>query len=266
MTDVFDSLINELQPKPKAIKSAVDIEPTEVMDDPDQLRLSLRDKVYRIVGGVEEELGEGPLKIVVVKAASISRIYYENEYINGETKPPTCWSSNANSGVPAKEVPQDKRQSTACFNCPQDIKGSGQGVSRACRFQQRIAVMLANEEGVLQPDQAYHLPLPATSVFGKDQKKMGLQTYARLIDAQGALLSSVMTEISFDKSSDIPKLCFRPFRVLEEEEIVLVKKVQSDPYTKTLVTSIPKLYVDNNLDMDDVFDVVEGEGVYVKDA
>ena len=75
-----------------------------------------------------------------------------------------------------------------------------------------------------------------------------------------------MTEISFDKSSDIPKLCFRPFRVLEEEEIVLVKKVQSDPYTKTLVTSIPKLYVDNNLDMDDVFDVVEGEGVYVKDA
>jgi len=266
MTDPLDSLISELQSKPKAIKPVVDIEPTEVRDDPDQLRLSLRDKVFRVVGGVEQELGEGPLKIVIVKAASVSRIYYENEYISGETKAPTCWSSNANSGVPAKEVPQEKRQSTACFNCPQNIKGSGQGISRACRFQQRLAVMLASEDGVLQGEQAYHLPLPATSVFGKDQKKKGLQTYARLIDSQGALLSSIMTEISFDKDSDIPKLCFRPFRVLEEEEIVLVKKIQSDPYTKTLVTSIPKLYVDNGLNMDNVFGIVEGEGVYVKDA
>lgn len=266
MTDPLDSLMSELQPKTKAIKPVVDIEPTEVMNDPDQLRLSLRNKVFRIVGGVEEKLGEGPLKVVVVKTASVSRIYYENEYVSGETKPPTCWSSNANSGVSAKEVPSEKRQSIACFNCPQNVRGSGQGVSRACRFQQRIAVMLASDEGVLKPDQAYHLPLPATSVFGKDQKKMGLQTYARLIDSQGALLSTIMTEISFDSDSDIPKLCFRPFRVLEEEEIVLVKKVQSDPSTKALVTSIPKLYGGNDFNMDDVFDVVEGEGVYVKNT
>jgi len=265
MTDPFDSLIDELQTKPKAIKRVVDIKPTELIEDSKQLRLSLRDKVFRVVGGVEKDLGEEPLKIVVIKAAPISRIYYQNEYVSGETKAPTCWAANASLGVASKEVPEDKRQSTACFSCPQNIKGSGQGISRACRFQQRLAVMLANHEGVLQTESAYHLPLPATSVFGKNQKKMGLQTYARLIESQGAVLSAIMTELSFDGDSVTPKLCFKPFRVLEEAEIASVKKLQNDPTTKALVASTPRLYTDNGLSTDNVFNVVEGEGVYVKD-
>jgi len=126
--------------------------------------------------------------------------------------------------------------------------------------------MLADDEGVLQPDKAYQLALPATSVFGKEQKKMGLQTYARLIDSQNALLSSIMTELSFDEDSLTPKLCFKPFRVLEETEFKLVKQMQSNPDTKSLVSFIPQVHRNNGPIVDSMFDVVEGEGVYVRDA
>ena len=124
--------------------------------------------------------------------------------------------------------------------------------------------MLADKEGVLQPDQICQLTLPATSVFGNDRKKKGLQTYARLIDDQGALLSFVMTEINFDEGSGTPKICFRPFRVLEEEEIALIKSAQQDPNTKKLVTFNPNSYVDDSPSTDNVFSTVQGEGVYVK--
>ncbi len=267
MTDPFDSLLDELQPK--VVKPVVDtnfVEEVEETEEATRLRLSIRDGVFRVVGEVVEELGSGPLKVVIVKAAPVSRIYYEQEYVEGETKTPTCWSSDANSGVSSTAVLEKHRQSNTCFNCPQNIKGSGQNGSRACRFQQRIAVMLADEEGVLQPDHAYHLPLPATSVFGKDQKKMGLQTYARLIDSQSALLSSIMTELSFDEDSLTPKLCFKPFRVLEEAEFKLVKQMQHNPHTKSLVSFIPKVYENNGPSVDSMFDVVEGEGVYVRDS
>lgn len=264
MTDPFDSLLSELQPK--VVAPVVSSDPVEVADTSNVTRLSINENVFRLLGDTVEELGDGPLKVAIVKAAPVSRVFYSGEYVHGKGKHPTCWAADANAGIPAKEVPTANKQSPTCFNCPQNIKGSGHGGGRACRFQQRIALMLANGEGVLDTNIAYQFAIPATSVFGKDKKKMGLQTYARLIDSQSALLSSIMTELSFDEESDIPKVCFRPSRVLEEAEMKLVKQRQSDPYTKSLVSFIPKVYENNGPNVDNVFDVVEGEGVYVKDS
>jgi hypothetical protein len=262
--DPFESLIAELTPETPAIAPVVETEVFDALESSKVLRLSIRENVFRKIGDTVEELGDEALRLVILKAAPVSRMYYSEAYTEGKGKAPTCWSTDAGTGVPAPPVLSQDRQSPTCFNCPQNIKGSGNGSSRACRFQQRLAVMLADKEGVLQPDQICQLTLPATSVFGNDRKKKGLQTYARLIDDQGALLSFVMTEINFDEGSGTPKICFRPFRVLEEEEIALIKSAQQDPNTKKLVTFNPNSYVDDSPSTDNVFSTVQGEGVYVK--
>jgi|TARA_R110000803_G_scaffold204954_1_gene271305 hypothetical protein len=201
-------------------------------------RLSIRGGVFRkVVNGQEiGELEERAINMVIVKTSPISRMYYEGQYTAGASNPPACWSPSSAEGKPSTDVPSDTLQSSACFDCPQNIKGSGQGQSRACRFQQRVAIMLTDSDGKLKSSTVYQLSLPATSIFGDDKKKMGLQTYARLIDAQRAPLASIVTELRFDTDSSTPKLCFKPVRVLAEDEIGMAVAAQKDEATLKLVT------------------------------
>lgn len=201
-------------------------------------RLSIRGGVFRkVVNGQEVgELDGRSINVVIVKTSPVSRMFYEGQYVAGQATAPSCWSADSSSGKPADDVPSDSRQSTACFDCPQNVKGSGQGQSRACRFQQRVAVMLADAEGKLRSSAVYQLSLPATSVFGDDKKKMGLQSYARLIDAQNAPLASLMTELRFDTDSSTPKLLFKPVRILDRDELKMALDAQKDEATLKLVT------------------------------
>jgi|TARA_R110000822_G_scaffold83782_1_gene197069 hypothetical protein len=201
-------------------------------------RLSIRGGVFRkVVNGQEiGELAERAINLVIVKTAPISRMYYAAQYTAGANSPPSCWSANSGEGRPHEDVPKDTLQGSTCFDCPQNIKGSGQGQSRACRYQQRVAVMLTDVEGDLKSSTVYQMSLPATSIFGDDKKKMGLQTYARLIDSQNAPLASIITELRFDTDSSTPKLCFKPVRVLEKSELELAIVAQKDESTLKLVT------------------------------
>lgn len=201
-------------------------------------RLSIRGGVFRkVVNGQEVgELDGRSINIVIVKTSPVSRMYYEGQYVAGQASAPACWSADSGSGKPAENVPSDTRQSKTCFDCPQNIKGSGQGQSRACRYQQRVAVMLADAEGNLRSNAVYQLSLPATSIFGDDKKKMGLQTYAKLIEAQSAPLGAILTELRFDTDSSTPKLLFKPVRILSEPELQLALAAQKDEATLKLVT------------------------------
>lgn len=128
-------------------------------------------------------------------------------------RPPRCWSADG-------EKPDAKVQdppSVTCAACPNNIKGSGQGESRACRFSQRLAVVLANDmEGdILQ------LTLPATSIFGKEEAdNRPLQAYAKWLAAQSIGPDMVVTRMKFDTKSESPKLFFKPMRWLTDEEHV----------------------------------------------
>ena len=124
---------------------------------------------------------------------------------------PDCWSADG-------EVPDAKAkapQSKTCKDCPQNIKGSGQGDSRACRFSQRLAVVLEND---INGD-VYQLTLPSQSIFGEGEPgKWPLQTYAKMIGSKGVPITSVVTEMRFDTNSATPKLTFKPVRFLETAE------------------------------------------------
>jgi len=121
------------------------------------------------------------------------------------------------------------------MDCPQNIKGSGQGESRACRFNQRIAILL---EGDL--DTVYQLQLPATSIFGEAKDgKMGMQAYAKYLKAHKTPSIAVVTQMYFDENSDTPKLYFKATRPLNEEELQQVVSLKdSDDAIKAITLTV----------------------------
>jgi hypothetical protein len=178
-------------------------------------RISIKGGVWRMmVNGKEVAQNEDRTMNVVIAAASpkVSRTFYMKQYSEGgDVVAPDCWSSDGEVPDSKAKNPQSKR----CIDCPQNEKGSGQGDSRACRFSQRLAVVLANDvRGDL-----YQLTLPATSIFGSGEPgKWPLQTYAKMLGGKGVPVTAVVTEMKFDTNSATPKITFRPVRVLEPNE------------------------------------------------
>jgi hypothetical protein len=228
-------------------------------------RISLRGGRFReMVSGEQVNVNsDGLLNVIIINAAKLSRTYYEGVYSADNPTPPSCWSVDTQH--PAKEVPAETRQAARCMDCPQNIKGSGQGESRACRFNQRIAVML---EGKL--DTVYQLQLPATSIFGEAKDgKMGMQAYAKYLRAHKTPSIAVVTQVYFDENSDTPKLFFKPTRPLTEEELhQAVAMKDSDDAIKAITLTVSQTdkvsvkrdggkVADDEIDLDDVPDPVK---------
>jgi len=178
-------------------------------------RISIEGGVWRLLVNGKEiaQKEERNLNVVIVGAAAkVSRTFYAGVYKKGQSTAPDCWS--ANGDYPDASV--ENAQSKSCATCPQNVKGSGQGESRACRFSQRLAVVLDNDIG----GDVFQLTLPSTSIFGEGETgKWPLQTYAKMIGGKGVPITAVVTEMRFDTASSTPKITFKPIRFLEADEI-----------------------------------------------
>jgi hypothetical protein len=169
-------------------------------------RISIRGGVWRmLVNGKEVAKNEErSMNVVIVAAApKVSRSFYSKQYQEGgETISPDCWSANG-------DVPDAKAanpQASRCVDCPMNMQGSGQNGTRACRFSQRLAVVLAND---LEGD-VMQLTLPATSIFGEGKVgKWPLQAYAKILGAKGVPVTAVVTEMRFDTESATPRIMFK---------------------------------------------------------
>ena len=178
----------------------------------------------------------GPIDVIIIKAAPISRSYYEVEFDEANPAKPFCWSDDTRTGRPSENVTEQGKQAPNCFECVWNVKGSGKGDSRGCRFHQRIVVMVCADGGITDPS-LYQLQLPATSVFGDNPQKMSMQAYARHLNTHKTPLATVITEIYFDKSSTIPKLLFKPKRAVTEEEFKLAVAAQQNSETDKILSS-----------------------------
>lgn len=184
-------------------------------------RISIKGGVFRLLAGGKEiaAIDERFLDVIIVKAApKVSRVFYAKSYDGENVTGPDCSSSDGERPDNHIKTPQN----SACHNCPQNIAGSGTGNTRACRFQQRLAVVLENnpEGDILQ------LTLPATSVFGKEEgDKRPLQAYARYLAVQNPPINpeQIVTRMKFDTKAEAPKLHFAPTRWLTEDEYAIVK-------------------------------------------
>jgi hypothetical protein len=194
-----------------------------------QRRISIKGGVFReMIGNKEVRVSEErAIGVVIIKAApSVHRTYFAGTYVEGQNASPTCWSSN--NQTPDAAVPEDQKQASKCMDCSQNIKGSAsQGDGRACRFQQRIAVLL---EGETAKREVYQVICPATSVFGDGEKgKLPLQAYGRHLKAHNTPVAGVITEMRFDTSSPTPKLIFKPVRPITEDEYEDVEATRNSP-------------------------------------
>lgn len=194
-------------------------------------RISLRGAVFRMmVNGEEIAKNESrSMNIVVVNGTKhVARKYYAGGYTPGESAPPNCWS---NDGV-TPDMSIEEPQHGNCEGCPQNIKGSGQGDSRACRFEKRLAVVLADDI----KGSVYQLILPSKSYFGKgDQDHMPFEQYAKYVASQGYNINMIVTEMKFDSDSESPKLTFKPIGFLNKDQWEAAKVQGGTPEAKSAV-------------------------------
>jgi hypothetical protein len=206
-------------------------------DELGQYRISIKGGAFReMMGNKEVRVSEErSMNVIIVKAApNVYRSFYSGAYVEGQNASPTCWS--VNNQTPADVVPADQKQANRCMDCKQNIKGSGQGEGRACRYQQRIAVLV---EGETDRRKVAQVILPATSVFGEGEKgKLPLQAYGRHLKAHNTPVVGVVTEMRFDINSPTPKLHFKPVRPITEEEFEAVKDVKDSPDAEKAVAFI----------------------------
>ena len=195
-------------------------------------RISIRGSVFRlVVGGEEVAKNESrAMNVVVVGGApSIFRTYHAKAYTPGENLPPECWSNDGKRPDASIESPQ----SPLCESCPQNIKGSGSNDSRACKFNQYLAVVLADDIG----GDVYQLVLPSKSYFGRgDADNMPFQQYAKYVSSQGHNIDDIVTEMRLDSDSDTPKLVFRPVRYLTAEETAAAMAQGKSDATRSAIT------------------------------
>lgn len=197
-------------------------------------RISIKGGVFRRHAGKQEidSIDARSLEVVVVAAANaVHREFYEGKYQEGVESVPVCWSSNG--FTPDSDA--TKPQSSKCDNCPKNAKGSGEGQSRACRFAQRIGVVLAND----MTGPVYSMKLPAMSVFGESKDGYyPFKPYMTYLKANKVPAPSIVTEMRFDTTAAVPKLMFRPRQgaaYIGDENIETVKMQMASDDAKRAV-------------------------------
>jgi hypothetical protein len=204
-------------------------------------KLGLKGNRFRlIVNGQEEAVLEtNSLSVIIVGAApGVGRLYYAGDYVEGEKTHPLCYS--ADGVVPGNDVLNP--QSTKCANCPQNVKGSkitrDGAKTKACSYFKRLAVVLTEEQD--PQHRIFQLDGKAMTIFGEGepaQNKFTLNEYGKKLSTRGWDPAHLVTKLSFDTTSSVPKLYFSPERLLTEDEAPWVQDVCASDEVK-LVTTI----------------------------
>lgn len=201
-------------------------------------RISIKGGVFRLLADGKEiaSVEDRHLDVVIVNAApNIGRTFYAGAYDPEKASSPDCWSADGNTPSPDAKNPQAK----SCATCPQNMKGSGAGESRACKFSQRLALVLENDINgdVLQ------LQVPSASLFGKAEgENLPLKAYANWLGAQGISPEMVVTRMKFDTKAQSPKLFFRAMRWLDDDEHdVVLEKGQTEDAKKAVTMTVAKI-------------------------
>jgi hypothetical protein len=198
-------------------------------------RISFKGMKFRKMQGGEQLAvsNNDTLNVVILDVAPLSRTYYAGEYDAEATAGPKCWSSSVESNLPSPDVPADQRMSTSCKDCAMNVRGSGLGDSRACRFNQKLAVAI-EEEGL---DKVWSMQIPAASIFGEAKgRNMPLKAYARYLHNHEAPSIAVVTQLKFDENSSVPKLYFNAIRPLTAEELETALELKDSSEARTAVT------------------------------
>lgn len=187
-----------------------------------------------------EEMGKikDDLNAIIVNAApKVGRIFYAKAWSpDAEPTAPDCFSNDGN----APDAKAANPQARSCNDCPQNVKGSGQGQSKACRYSRRIAVVLEQDFGTNLEGEVYQMNLASKSLFGDGGNgSYTFENYTKYLSSNGKSIDYVVTRISFNEDNDNQSLLFSPTRFIKRNEFDVVQKVAGTEQTKALVVMTP---------------------------
>jgi len=193
----------------------------------------------KVVG--KEEMGKikGNLKAIVVSASpKVGRIFYAKQWTpDAEPTAPDCFSNDGAAPDAGAQNPQAAR----CDACPQNIKGSGMGNSKSCRYSRRLALVLKEDFGTSLEGEVYQMNLASKSLFGEggSDNAHTFENYAKYLANNGKSLDYVVTQISFNEDNDNQSVLFAPVRHINRHEYEVSQAMAGTPETKALITMTP---------------------------
>ena len=203
-------------------------------------RIVPKNGIFRKMVGTEE-MGKikGNLNIIVVNASpKVGRIFYAQSWSpDAEPTAPDCFSNDGQTPDKGANKPQADR----CDACPNNIKGSGQGTSKACRYSRRIAVTLEEDFGTGLQGEVYQMNLASKSLFGDNvgDNNFTFENYAKYLSNNGKSIDYVVTTMSFNEDNDNQSILFSPARFVNKEEFAVTSKLAVLPEVQKLVVMTP---------------------------
>lgn len=203
-------------------------------------RIVPKNGIFRkVVGGEEMGKVKGPINAIVVNASPhVGRIFYMKSWSpDAEPTAPDCFSNDGRT----PDVGANNPQSDRCDNCPQNIKGSGQGQSKACRYSRRLAVMLEEDFGTALEGRVYQINLASKSLFGDSptDKVHPFENYAKYLANNGKNIDHLVTTILFNEDNDNQSVLFTANRYINRHEYEVLTKASALPETQRLVVMTP---------------------------
>lgn len=203
-------------------------------------RIVPKNGIFRkMVGGEEMGKIKGNLDVIIVNASpKVGRIFYAKQWTpDSEPSAPDCFSNYGNAPDAGSVSPQASR----CDTCAQNIKGSGQGTSKACRYSRRIAVNLVEDFGTSMEGEVYQLNLASKSLFGESvgDNTHPFESYTKYLANNGKSLDYVVTQLSFNEENDNQSILFTPLRYINKQQHAVTSEVAKKPEVQKMVTMTP---------------------------
>ena len=203
-------------------------------------RIVPKNGIFRkTVGGEEMGKVKGNLNVIVVSASpKVGRIFYAKQWTpEAEPSAPDCFSNDGQAPDASSANPQSAR----CDSCDQNIKGSGQGNSKACRYSRRIAVVLEEDFNTSLQGEVYQMNLASKSLFGDSvgDNTHPFESYTKYLANNGKSLDYVVTQLSFNEDNDNQSILFTPTRFINKSEYAVTSKVAAKPEVQKMVIMTP---------------------------
>lgn len=192
----------------------------------------------KMVGGEAMGKLKGDIDVVIVNVApNVGRVFYAKAWSpDSEPTAPDCFSNDGRTPDAKAANPQANR----CDDCPQNIKGSGQGQSKACRYSRRLAVLLNDDFGTNLEGEVYQINLASKSLFGESQGNVHMfENYKNFLGNNGKSIDHIVTRIMFNENNDNQSVMFTPVGYINRHQFDVVQRVANLPETKALIVMTP---------------------------
>lgn len=203
-------------------------------------RIVPKNGIFRkMVGGEEMGKVKGAISVIVINASpKVGRIFYAKQWTpDSEPTSPDCFS---NDGI-TPDAGAVNPQASACNDCQQNIKGSGMGNSKACRYSRRIAMVLEEDFGTALEGEVYQMNLASKSLFGDSvgNKTHTFENYSKYLANNGKSIDHVVTQISFNEENDNQSVLFTAERFINRSEYEVTSKLAARPEVQKMVYMTP---------------------------